>query len=48
MRGQKEYWKAHYKFYAMFMPSKAKKSVSFYADGESISLTLQKKDFVSD
>jgi hypothetical protein len=48
MRGQKEYWKAHYKFYAMFMPSRAKKVVSFYQDGKAIALTLSKKDFVSD
>lgn len=48
MRGQKEYWKAHYRAYALYMTSKAKKVVSLYQNGNNISMTLSKKDFVSD
>jgi len=48
MRWQKEYWKAHYKAYALFMTDKAKKNVSFYQHWKAISLTLKKKDFISD
>lgn len=48
MRWQKEYWKAHYRAYALYMTNKAKKNVSFYSNGKSVWLTLSKKDFVSD
>lgn len=47
LRGEKEYWEAHYKAYELYMGSRKKKSISFYKNGSSISHTFQKKEFVS-
>lgn len=48
MRGQKEYWEAHYRAYALYMAKTDKKRISLFDSGKAFARTLRKSDFVTD
>lgn len=48
MRGQKAFWEAWYRSYALNMGSKDKKVISLYQNGNALSRELRKQDFIAD
>lgn len=47
-RGQRDYWEAHYRSYALNMWTKDKKVISLYQKWNALSLEMQKQDFIAD
>lgn len=47
LRGQKEYWMAHYRSYALNM-GKGKKVISLFQKGNALSLDLDRNQFIQD
>lgn len=48
LRGQKDFWKAWYRAYSVYMGANQKKNIALYQDGNMISRTLRKSEFVSE
>lgn len=48
LRGQKEYWEAHYRAYCLYMGKKQKKRVSLFENGSAYVASLSRNDFVTD
>ena len=48
LRGQKEYWEAHYRAYCLYMGKKQKKRISLFEDGSPYVANLSRADFVTD
>ncbi len=48
LRGQKEYWEAHYRAYALNMWARDKKVITLYQKGNALSLEIKKQDFIAD
>jgi len=48
MRGQKEYWEAHYRAYCLYMSKGKRKLISLFQKGNAVSKTLKREDFIAD
>ena len=48
LRGQKEYWEAHYRAYCLYMANRDRKIISLFDNGSLYSKSLRKADFVAD
>lgn len=47
MKGQKDYWEAHYRCYALNM-GKGRKNISLFQKGNAVSASLKREDFIAD
>ena len=48
MRWQRDYWLAHYRAYALYMEEKSKKVITLFQKWNTLSLELEKNDFIAD